>query len=384
VADVHGIPKGTDAVLKLLAVKDPNDEEQKTYLTPGNIQKLKRYLRNSGDSINVMQLTDSMREECRQAQALLEQARSGNLMQPFASRLMACFGTNMKTLDEPYYELVEFCGHSNLHDYVAQKGALPPEEVMLYAKQLLEGLFLLSKVDPPRMHHDIKPLNIMLKTRSQKIYVHLIDYGFMREAAPEEEARNSGTPGFIPPEASLFRGDYRSATAFDAYSLGCTILMITTRTAPDILVEKFYPMIHDLITGAKTGDGAFTAEFLAEFRATFKADDFTHSVTFYNAMEDIKEGTLFPIEPSKPNTTSFTNQWWLKLMAAANDDQGTATYPQLRDLWAKHGPLLQDLFHLIPESRPTPEQLLANEAFQQIVAPADEESLKLHNLVVAS
>ncbi|MDJ0636945.1 MAG: serine/threonine-protein kinase [Xenococcaceae cyanobacterium MO_188.B29] len=120
------------------------------------------------------------------------------------------------------------------------------EEVIAIAKQVLSILIYLSSQNPPVVHHDLKPENLLID-KDNKIY--LIDFGISKEIKGETiglTTQFGGTEGFIAPEKILGKkSDIRS----DLYSLGVTLACLITRTpsskAVSLLNDDF-----ELIKGA--------------------------------------------------------------------------------------------------------------------------------------
>ncbi|HEY9859347.1 MAG TPA: serine/threonine-protein kinase, partial [Candidatus Obscuribacterales bacterium] len=106
------------------------------------------------------------------------------------------------------------------------------------AKALLEILIYLHGRQPPVIHRDIKPKNILLTDTSgdRPIQVYLVDFGSVRAATVEENTSFTvvGTYGYMPPEQ--FSG--RAIAASDLYSLGATLITLVTGTHPSSLPRQ--------------------------------------------------------------------------------------------------------------------------------------------------
>ncbi len=101
-------------------------------------------------------------------------------------------------------------------------------EAQAVALQLLDILTYLQRCDPPIIHRDIKPLNI-IRREDGKIF--LVDFGAVGHTYHNTFMRGStvvGTFGYMAPEQ--FRG--QACTATDLYSLGATLLYLLTRRSP--------------------------------------------------------------------------------------------------------------------------------------------------------
>ena len=106
------------------------------------------------------------------------------------------------------------------------------------AEALLEILIYLHGRQPPVIHRDIKPKNILLTDTSgdRPIQVYLVDFGSVRAATVEENTSFTvvGTYGYMPPEQ--FSG--RAIAASDLYSLGATLMTLVTGTHPSSLPRR--------------------------------------------------------------------------------------------------------------------------------------------------
>jgi serine/threonine protein kinase len=101
-------------------------------------------------------------------------------------------------------------------------GQLTLSEVKQIALNILEILIYLQQQNPPILHRDLKPDNILL---DQAFNVYLIDFGFASLGSQEVSGSSvfKGTPGFIAPEQII-----QPTLASDIYSLGVTIVCLLT------------------------------------------------------------------------------------------------------------------------------------------------------------
>jgi len=100
--------------------------------------------------------------------------------------------------------------------------------VQQIAVQILEILVYLHKLEPPVIHRDIKPNNII---RSPDGQVFLVDFGAVQDTYHSTFMRGStvvGTYGYMAPEQ--FRGQAVPTT--DLYGLGATLLFLLTHRSP--------------------------------------------------------------------------------------------------------------------------------------------------------
>lgn len=135
------------------------------------------------------------------------------------------------------YFTEDFIDGSNLEDLT--KGLAQP----LTEDQLIEVGISICKVlsyvhgqNPPIIHRDIKPQNIMCGVDGR---YYLIDFGAARNYKPgHKDTIAFGTKGFAAPEAENEQTEIRS----DIYSLGMTLFTLATCKTPDKYVVGSFPL----------------------------------------------------------------------------------------------------------------------------------------------
>ncbi|MGA7954801.1 MAG: serine/threonine-protein kinase [Gloeobacterales cyanobacterium] len=109
---------------------------------------------------------------------------------------------------------------------------LDDAEVEKVATSILEILVYLHGQNPPVIHRDIKPNNLIWGEDNQ---VYLVDFGAVQaEVSSGRTMTVVGTYGYMPPEQ--FGG--RTVPASDLYGLGTTLLFLLTGTNPADLPQK--------------------------------------------------------------------------------------------------------------------------------------------------
>jgi Protein kinase domain/ARC6-like, IMS domain len=173
------------------------------------------------------QVYSLVKDRFQREAAILEDLGEGSDQIP---RLYAYFAEEHK-----FYLVQEYVEGETLMQRVDQQGAMSEAAV----KDLLCGILpVLTYVHGKRIiHRDIKPDNIMLRSRDRKHV--LIDFGAVRETmgtvmntqGKSTQSIVIGTPGFMPSEQAAGRPTFAS----DLYSLGLTaIFLLTGRMPQDI------------------------------------------------------------------------------------------------------------------------------------------------------
>lgn len=131
------------------------------------------------------------------------------------------------------YLVQEFIDGETLEE-ATQEWRPGEEEVVDLMVDVLEIFDYLHDLDPPVVHRDVKPSNLMRRAGSGDVV--LIDFGSVR-AALEPDAQGgstvAGTFGYMAPEQ--FMG--RASPASDVYSLGATAVALLSRKAPRQLMN---------------------------------------------------------------------------------------------------------------------------------------------------
>ncbi len=109
-------------------------------------------------------------------------------------------------IDGEIYTVMDFIDGMDLRKAVQTNGYYPQDVVFHWAKQLAEALNYLHSLDPPIIHGDIKPANIMLQPDGN---ICLIDFNVSLVFDETKRKLTSISEGFSPPE------QYRNKTMYD-------------------------------------------------------------------------------------------------------------------------------------------------------------------------
>lgn len=114
-----------------------------------------------------------------------------------------------------------------------QRRRYTEDEVVEIARGLLPVLEYLHGLQPPVVHRDVKPENVLRREGGGLV---LLDFGSVRDSLPDARLGGStvaGTFGYMAPEQ--FRGE--GGPAVDAYALGGLMVTLLTRKAPHTLLD---------------------------------------------------------------------------------------------------------------------------------------------------
>ncbi|MEM9219679.1 MAG: protein kinase [Cyanobacteria bacterium P01_F01_bin.150] len=127
-----------------------------------------------------------------------------------------------------FYIVQQLAEGESLADWIEQGGRFTEREIRAIALQILDILEYLHGLEPPVVHRDLKPQNLI---RQPDGTIVLVDFGAVATTYYQTMMRGStvvGTYGYMAPEQ--FRGQAVPAT--DLYGLGATLLFLLTRRSP--------------------------------------------------------------------------------------------------------------------------------------------------------
>ena len=129
-------------------------------------------------------------------------------------------------VDDEYVVAMDWVDGSDLARILAERGApgLAPSSVVAYLAEAAEALMFLHAQEPPIVHGDVKPANLIL-TRGG--HVKLVDFGL--SSTPLMLGRRSGTPGYRAPELATGSPPSRAS---DVYGLAATAFALLTGAPP--------------------------------------------------------------------------------------------------------------------------------------------------------
>ena len=151
--------------------------------------------------------------------ALWEAELLSSLNHPAIPKVYAAFEKGEKR-----YIIREYFEGRTLYETVKLKGIMSSEEIYRVILSLCEILSYLHGLNPPVIHRDIKPQNIILDTNG---WIRLIDFGISRIHKPGKKQDTSVvlTGAYAPPEQF---GYDQTSPLTDIYSSGILMLFLAT------------------------------------------------------------------------------------------------------------------------------------------------------------
>lgn len=135
------------------------------------------------------------------------------------------------TEDGRDYLLIEYINGQDLRQLVKQNGAQDESLIISWAILICDILTYLHNQDPPLIHRDLTPDNLVL---SQAQGIKLIDFGAANEFVGTATGTLVGKQAYIAPEQ--FRG--KSCIQSDVYALGCTLYFLLVGEDPEALATS--------------------------------------------------------------------------------------------------------------------------------------------------
>ena len=146
--------------------------------------------------------------------------------------------------DRQYYIVQTLAEGQSLFDAVESGWKPTIAEAKDIAAQVLEILTYLHTLNPPVIHRDLKPQNL-IRNNNGKVY--LVDFGSVQDTYYTVTGGSTvvGTYRYMAPEQ--FRGQAYLST--DLYGLGTTLLYLLTGTDPAVLPQKKLKIdFHDFVS----------------------------------------------------------------------------------------------------------------------------------------
>ncbi len=182
---------------------------------------------------------------------------------------------------------------------------VPVETTVDLMKQVCRGLSVAHRQNPPVIHRDIKPQNILVGYEPEGLRARVGDFGLAKKVNPLTLlATAAGTLSFKAPEAfSESKGD---SCAGDVWALGTTLYLLLTDTLPFELPDDLGWGSQDLFQGkikpaseTNPGVNASLDGIIARSLEIKSENRFKNACELLAALEAWKSGEEFPPAKAK-------------------------------------------------------------------------------------
>lgn len=129
------------------------------------------------------------------------------------------------------YLVLEYVPGLTLGQLVKSQGCQKEKKVLLWARQLIDVLIYLHGQEPPILHRDLTPDNVVLRGDNS---IFLIDFGAANEFVGQATGTMIGKQCYIAPEQ--LRG--KATPVSDLYALGGTLHYLLTGQDPEPLASS--------------------------------------------------------------------------------------------------------------------------------------------------
>ena len=137
------------------------------------------------------------------------------------------FVGNGKSIDGQFYTVMEYLQGENLSMYTRTDARLPVYRVYQVAKEILEALVAMQKLDKPILHRDIKPQNIVWDNEQRFV---LIDFNVASFADDNKDF--VGTNPYLAPDLIIDGTKIDWDTSADTFALGITLYELLCKQYP--------------------------------------------------------------------------------------------------------------------------------------------------------
>ena len=247
-----------------------------------------------------------LRDQFRQEAQLLAELRHPNLPRVF----------DHFEEDGNAYLVMDFINGRGLDEIIAEEGGLIEEEVLGWARQLMEALAYCHEHGV--IHRDVKPQNVIITWQGQAV---LVDFGLAKLVDPDDPRtrtvmRGLGTPEYAPPEQYITK-EGRTDSRTDIYSLGATMYHALAGERPPMVSERVIdPGVLVPVREVRDDIGDVTDRVLMKALALqpsqrFQSIDQMYHALFGVPLPRVKAGSTVPAEidqtqlPRSPDSTAL-------------------------------------------------------------------------------
>ena len=127
------------------------------------------------------------------------------------------------------YIAMEYVNGGTLSGMIEELVKVPLSLALKIQKDICRGLSLAHHMNPPVVHRDVKPQNVMLSRRDKDVIAKVSDFGLANHVDPVTRIITAaGTLAYLPPEGFW---NYETP-ASDVFSAGIILYMMLTGIAP--------------------------------------------------------------------------------------------------------------------------------------------------------
>lgn len=170
------------------------------------------------------------------------------------------------------YLVMDYIAGDDLRQIVRQSGAVGEKTALEWILQLCEIVEYLHGQDPPILHRDLTPDNMVL---DRNLLLTLIDFGAANSLIGTATGTLVGKQSYISPEQ--FRG--HATTSSDIYAIGCTLYFLLTGVDPEPLAvsslaestAKVSPQLDDIVKRCTAFDQSERPPLVIDLAAELKA-----------------------------------------------------------------------------------------------------------------
>jgi tRNA A-37 threonylcarbamoyl transferase component Bud32/tetratricopeptide (TPR) repeat protein len=205
-----------------------------------------------------------------------------------------------------HFLAMEFVEGIDLHDHIAERGRLDPQEAWVITVQAARALDHASRQGIT--HRDIKPSNLLLSFRADnKLIVKLADFGLSREIRAGDfrvtkDGTTVGTVDYMAPEQA--RDSALADVRSDIYSLGCTLYHMLAGEPPfpdGGLGERIYKHLQSEVPDVRLFNRLVPFGLWAILKKMLEkdpADRYQSPEELLQALMHVEEGDP-PVQPSR-------------------------------------------------------------------------------------
>ncbi|KAF8814699.1 Pkinase-domain-containing protein [Phlegmacium glaucopus] len=130
--------------------------------------------------------------------------------------------------DQELFLVLEYVEGGELFDFLVNRGRLPPNEALIYFRQIVYGLNYAHTFSI--IHRDLKPENILIASLQPPL-IKIADWGMAAFAPPTLQLETScGSPHYASPE--IVNGEKYQGNATDIWSCGVILYALLTGRLP--------------------------------------------------------------------------------------------------------------------------------------------------------